>query len=166
MPLTFVPYGMIRFVFIGLLFFVQESIPYKSNEDFEIKFLMSFKQRPHEDEIKILRLNETTDEQAKRTNTDPLPYLVLKVKILKVQPEEVRIRIIKDDKSTGINKKISGFMEFTLDLGFTDDIKDKVNGYKHIIEFLSADKDRLSKIVIEFDDDGNYLVNGEKRGRI
>ncbi len=157
---------MIRLIFIGLLFFGQENVPYKPNEDFEIKFLMTFKQRPHEDEIKTLRLNETADEQVKRTNTDPLPYLVLKVKILKVQPEEVRVRITKDDKSTGINKKISGPMEFTLDMGFTDDIKDRVSGYKHVIEFLSADKNRLSKIVIEFDDDGNYLVNGEKRGRI
>jgi len=157
---------MIRLALIVLLFLCQENVPYKPNDDFEIKFLMSFRQRPHEDDIKTLRLNETTSEQEKRTNSDPLPYIVLKVKILKVQPDEAKIRIIKDDKSTGINKKISDFTEFTLDLGFTDDIKDRVSGYKHVIEFLSIDKNRLSKIIIEFDNDGNYFVNGEKRGKI
>ena len=53
-----------------------------------------------------------------------------------------------------------------LDLGFTDDIKDRVGAYEYTVFFLNEDKDQVSKIVIYFEKDGTYLVNGETRGKI
>jgi len=147
-----------------ILFLIQDEIPFKPKEDFEIKFDLTFKQRNHDD--KAFYMDETRDQHDKRTGTTPLPYLKLMVKIKLVQPEEVKVKVIRDDKNVKLMKKAQQDMEFTLDLGFTDDVKDKISGYKHVIQFLSSKKEVLSRIVIEFDKEGNYFVNGEKRGKV
>ncbi len=57
-------------------------------------------------------------------------------------------------------------MKVKLDLGYTDDIKDRVSAYEYVAYFLSDDKKPLSRVVLFFDKDGTYYVNGEKRGRL
>ena len=149
---------------ILLLFNVQEEIPFKPKEDFEIKFDLSFKQRVRDE--KAVYLQETRAEHEKRTATTPLPFLKLTVKIKQLQPEEIKIKVVRDDKTTVLSKKVAQDMEFKLEVGYTDDIKDQVSGYKHVIQFLNPKKEVLSRIVIQFDKEGNYFVNGEKRGRV
>lgn len=156
---------MIPAMFFVITSFLQEDVPFKAKEDFEIKLDLSFKQRSSFETGAVLRSDKTHPEN-ERTGTTSLPYLVLNIKILKVQPGETRMKVIRDDKVGIMSKKIGGETEFKLSLGFTDDIKDRISGYKHVIHFLSSRKDELSRIVIEFDEDGNYFVNGEKRGRI
>jgi hypothetical protein len=156
---------MIRIAIISFLLFFQVEVPFKPKDAFEIKFELSFKARSNSGSQNTFHLDETVGEEAKRTSNDPLPYLKLNVKILNVLPEEVRIKVTRDNKIQLFNKKID-YREFKLDVGFTDDIKDGVSGYMHVIEFLSEDKKTVSKIVIEFDREGNYMVNGEKRGKI
>lgn len=156
---------MVCSVLIAFLICIQEP-PFKSKEDFEIKFDLSFKQRNHSADTRTVHLSETRAEQEKRTSSTPLPYLKLMVMILNVQPEEIKLKVVKDDKSAILTKKTEVGMEFKLELGYTDDIKDHVSGYKHEIQFLSSDKKVLSRILIEFDQDGNYFVNGEKRGKV
>lgn len=157
--------SMVRVVILCLFIFFEE-IPHKAKDEYEIKFDLSFKQRPFVNETTTVHLNETRGDQERRTNSDLLPYLVLRVKILKLQPEEVKIKAIRDGSTQVFNKKVATGAEFKLDLGFTDDIKDGISGYKHVIQFLSADKKTTSQILIEFDKEGNYMVNGEKRGKI
>ena len=153
-------------VFFSLFLILQADPPFKPSEDFEIKFELSFKQRSQLDN-KTFHLAETEKERERRTNSDPLPYLKLHVKLLKIQPEELKLKIIKDDKNVVMNKKkIEKDLKFTIEVGFTDDVKDKVSGYKHVIQFLSEEKKVISIILIEFDKEGNYMVNGEKRGKV
>ncbi len=147
-------------LFIGL----SDEVPYKPKDDFEVKFDLAFKQREHGE--KAVYVDETHSERARRTSVAPLPYLKLFVKIKRVEQGEVKLKVVRDDKSVLFSKKVVQDMEFKLELGFTDDIKDRVSGYKHVIQFLSAKKEVLSRIVIEFDKDGNYFVNGEKRGKV
>jgi hypothetical protein len=148
---------------IAILVFFQSDAPFKPKESFEIKFDLSFKLR--DNDSKTIHLDETRADYDKRNNSTPLPYLVLHVKILDAQ-QEVKLKVIKDNKSTILSKKIEPGMVFKLDLGFTDDIKDGISGYKHVIQFYSPKKEIVSRIVIEFDKEGNYFVNGEKRGRV
>ena len=150
---------LILFAFTG-----QEEIPFKPKDDFEVKFDLSFKQRNRDE--KAVYLQETRAEHEKRTSVTPLPFLKLLVKIKRLQPEEIKIKVVRDDKNVVVSKKAEQDMEFKLELGYTDDIKDQISGYKHVIQFLSPKKEVLSKIVIEFDKEGNYFVNGEKRGRV
>lgn len=135
-------------------------------EDFEIKFDLSFKHRSSTEHTSV-RVEETVEERQRRLSTNPLPYLTLVVTILNIHPEEVRLKVIKDDLHTMLNKKkIKNALEFTIDVGFTDDVKDRISGYKHVIQFYSADKKVKSIIRIEFDEEGNYWVNGERRGKV
>ncbi len=157
---------MVRVALIACLFWIQDEAPFKAKEDFEIRFDLSFKQRSHSVDTETVHLDETQAEREKRTSSTPLPFLKLTIKIISIPPEEVRLKVIKDDKSAALNRKTESGMEFKLELGFTDDIKDGISGYKHVIQFLSADKKVLSRILIEFDDQGNYFVNGEKRGKV
>lgn len=151
--------------FLILLFIAfPDEVPFKPKDDFEVKFDLTFKQRTHDE--KTVYMDESRAEREKRTTSTPLPYLKLFVKIKHVETEEIKLKVIRDDKNTLMSKKTEQDMEFKLELGFTDDIKDRVSGYKHVIQFLSAKKDVLSRIVIEFDKDGNYFVNGEKRGKV
>lgn len=154
---------ILSFLFL-LLFTIQDEVPFKPKDEFEIKFDLSFKQRSRDE--KTVYLQETRAEYDKRTSASPLPYLKLFVKVKQLQPDEVKIKVVRDDNVPVLSKKTEQDMEFKLELGFTNDIKDQVSGYKHVIQFLSSKKEVLSRIVIEFDREGNYFVNGEKRGKI
>jgi hypothetical protein len=78
---------------------------------------------------------------------------------------EFRIRLVRDGKQIIGNRKIEPDKEIKIDVGFTDDAKDKVSGYEHIVYFMNEDKKERSRIVITIEPNGDYLINGEKRGR-
>ncbi len=157
---------MLHVAFITVFLLLQDRIPFKLKEDFEIKFDLSFKVPERTDVNNTVDLDETFRENQKRTGSASLPYLKLLIRIFKVQSGEVKLKVVQDDLSIILSKKISHITEFKLEPGFTDDIKDRISGYKHVIQFYSSDKKVMSQIVIEFDTDGNYFVNGEKRGKI
>lgn len=156
---------MIRIPLLLIIFWFQDEPAFKSKEDFEVKLNLSFKQRTHDDDSGV-HLNESAKDHERRTTSAMLPYLNMNVRILKIQPEEVKVKVTKDDRSVLLNKKLSESMEIKLDAGFTDDIKDGLSGFKHELHFFSPEKKVVSRILIEFDKDGNYFVNGEKRGKL
>ena len=157
---------MISVPAIALILLAQDTVPFKAKEEFEIKFELSVKQRPYSDNTRTIRYAETTDERDKRTGVELLPYLKLNVKIIVVHPNEAKLKTFKDEGVASFSKKTESGMEFKLDLGFLDDIKDRIGGYKYVIQFYTMEKAEVSRIVIEFDTEGNYFVNGEKRGKI
>ena len=143
----------------SFLFF--QDTPYKPKEEFELKLDLQFRPRPKPDGNKI--------ELEKRTLSNsgmPAPYLYLNLRILKPVTEEVRVKVMQSPNQTLLNKKLDPTVVVRLDMGFTDDIKDRVTPYHYFINFLSKDKAPLSKIEIFFEKDGTYLVNGEKRGKL
>lgn len=147
---------------IGLLF-AQDQVPFKAKDHFEISLDFKFKPRPP------AAGNSTvvqTDKRFASTSHLVLPYLYLKVKVLKLETQEHRVRIENNHGVTLLSKKAEAGMETTLDMGFTDDIKDRVSSHEYVVSFLTKDRQRLSRIVITFDEDGTYIVNGEKRGKL
>ena len=145
--------------------FVQD-VAYKPESEFEIKIDLSFKQRPVASTTSF-DFTETRAEYERRTSTTPKPYLVLKVKINTLKTNEDRLKIYRDlGDHVMTKKKLEDGEEFDLDVGFVDDVKDGVKGYSFTINFYDAKKNRVSRIVINFDSQGNYRVNGETRGRI
>lgn len=148
--------------FLLLMFFFQD-LPYKPKEEFEIKLDYKFKQRPSP-ERSVVNLNETRAEHERRTSSDLLPYLVLQVKMLKLN-DEARIRVTNNLDSKSFSKKIEEGIVIPLDLGFTADVKDRITAHEYVITFLSPQKSEVSRILINVDQDGSFFVNGEKRGR-
>ena len=144
-----------------VLFFFQDETPFKPKEEFELKLDLQFKQRPRTDYNKI-----EMDRRTLPTSGMNAPYLYLNLKVLKDIPDEVRVKVVKNNGETVMARKFDTSVILKLDLGFTDDIKDRVSGHQYIVTFLSKDRDALSKIEIFFEQDGTYLVNVEKRGKI
>jgi hypothetical protein len=63
------------------------------------------------------------------------------------------------------SKKITEGVVLPIDIGFTADVIDRVSAHEYILTFLSPAKSETSKIVILIQEDGTFLVNGEKRGK-
>jgi hypothetical protein len=52
-----------------------------------------------------------------------------------------------------------------LDIGYTDDVKDRLVASQYTITFLGEEKNQISRIVIFIDKDGTFFVNDEIRGK-
>jgi len=144
---------------------LQEEIPFKPSEEFEVKLSFEFKEREGTNVNKI-ELDQTEKEYQRSRSSGPLPYLNMSVRAIKLAPEEVRVKVQQNGKNVALNKKIDTTTILKLDLGFTDDIKDRVSPYEYTLFFLNQDKEPLSKVIIYFEEDGTYLVNGQKRGKL
>lgn len=96
----------------------------------------------------------------------PTPYLVLSVSIDKVNDNETRLKVFQADEKMVYSKKLKQEVKFSLDAGYTDDLVDQLPGHLHVISFYDDKRNEVSRIVINFDKDGNYFVNGKQRGKI
>jgi hypothetical protein len=148
---------------LGAMLFLQD-IPYKTSNEFEIRLDYQFKNREAADRNRI-ELNETRAEHERRTSTAVLPYLVLHVKLLKLSEEEVKIKITDNFGKTVGTKKITTGTVIPLDVGFTDDVKDRVSAHQYNMTLISPDKKFTSRIVVHIEEDGTFIVNGERRGK-
>lgn len=154
---------MIHPLLIFAFLFVQE-IPLKPTDEFEIKLDYNFRPRPVADNNTV-HLGETPREFSRRTNQGVLPYLVLYVKPLVLREEKMRIRISANADGKLTMRKAILNSDIELDLGFTDDMKDRVTSHEYTLTFLSEDKEPIDRIVISVAEDGSFLVNGELRGK-
>ncbi len=141
-----------------------QEIPYKPKEEFEIKLDYQFKQRPQGDHNSV-NLGETRSDYERRTTGSVLPYLVLRISVLKLPEEKMRMRISKNRDDRPVNRKIDLNSVIELTLGFTDDMKDRVTAHEYSVAFLTAEKTMVNQILISVDKDGSFFVNGEKRGK-
>jgi hypothetical protein len=141
-----------------------QEIPFTPKENFELKLDYQFKQRPQADNNSV-NLAETKREYDRRTATGVLPYLILNIKVLTLPEEITRVRVSKNMSDRPVNRKVTANSLIQLDLGFTDDMKDRVTAYEYHVYFLSAKKEIRSQILITVDKDGSFFVNGERRGK-
>jgi hypothetical protein len=146
-------------VLIGLPAAAQE-LPFKPKDEFDIGVDLKFKQRPADDPNTV-RLAD----QPRKSSGALLPYLTLKVTFLKLNPEENRYRVENNMERRIVEKKIQKTPVIILDAGFTDDIKAKLRPSEYVITLASNDKADKSKVLIQIEKDGTFLVNGEKRGK-
>ena len=154
---------MILFIFL-VFSWAQTEVPLKANEEFECKLNLSFKSRDSAGQPDVNYV-ETIAERDKRLSGSPLPYLKLKLTFLVLKPEEVRMQALAAG-SLLRGKKIEVGEEIEIELGFTDDIKDGMIPQEYTVLLLSKDRKSISQITIRFTKEGDYLVNGVKRGRI
>ncbi len=148
-------------VYIFSFFLFQDQTRYKSNDEFELKLDLQFKKRPGPDMNKV-----DLEKRTLPTAGMNAPYLYIDLRVLKPVAEESRVKVLKNGRETLMSRKFDPNLVIKLDLGFTDDIKDQVTPHHYLVTFLSKDKEPLSRIEIVFEEDGTYIVNGEKRGKI
>ncbi len=143
-----------------------QEVPLKPVEEFQIDLDYTFKQRYIADRNTTVHLEETRGEYERRTSTTPLPYLVINIKFLKLGEKEARVRVVdNNDHRIYNNRRVDEGEVISLDLGFTDDVKDRISAYEYTVYLLTAKKHETSRITLVIDEEGNFFVNGEKRGR-
>lgn len=152
------------FAFLVCAFLFQDKVPYKPHEEFDLKLKFEFKERTRADPNKV-DLEQTSKDLHRNRGSGPLPYLFLNLQILKQAPEEMRVKIFEGAKLV-YNKKVEVSTIIKLDMGFTDDIKDRVTAYEYNIMFYNEKKEPVSRIVVYFHEDGTYLVNEQVRGKL
>lgn len=153
--------------YVALLWWIVlgwQEVPFKPDDEFDIRMEMSFRQRPQSSNT--LHYAETRDEYERRTSSDQLPFVVLNVTLKAFHQGEVRMKVIRDSQEQIMSRKVAAGNTFKLEIGFTDDAKDGVKGYHHRVVFLDEKKREVNQILIVIDKEGNYLVNNQKRGKL
>lgn len=150
--------------FIGCVVLFFQETPFKPNEDFDLKLQYEFKQR-EQTPANSVKLNESVADHERRTNTALLPYVGIKLKLLKYLSEEVRFKVTDNLGATVLNKKIKQDDLIFINMGFTDDMKDRVSAHEYTVRFFDDNKKEISRILISVMVDGTFIVNNEKRGK-
>ena len=142
---------------------VQEA-PYKPAEEYEITIDYKFEERPAIDRSKV-EYEVATDERNRKAISGPLPYLKINLKLLKLSNEEVKLRVIDSNGNLVFNRKASVGTKLTLDIGFIDDVKDRITPNSYTLNLFTDSKKIVTRIHMVILEDGTFLVNEEKRGK-
>lgn len=153
-----------NFCIFILLFAFSQDVPLKPSDEFEITLDYAFRHHPPVDRNPAFR-SQSVRNYGYPASASLLPYLVLSVKLCTLQHASMRMLVSSNLDSRKLYRKVAEEEVVALDLGFTDDMVDRVSAHRYTITFLTLDKRPVSKIVISVEEDGSFLVNGEKRGR-
>lgn len=149
-----------------VVFFAQDSIPFKAQDEFKVTFELSFKKRNEAPDFNTFRMSETVAEHDRRTDPSPLPFLDATLEVLKLNTIETRFRIEAEGNQSITKRKIAAGTKQKIFASFTDDIKAVTPPPKYAIYFLNSEGITISKVIIEFDEEGFYSVNGQQKGKI
>lgn len=151
---------------VSLMSFLPQAVaPYKPDTEFKIELDYKFKARPMADNSSIDINESRADRDRKNSGGNPLPYLIIHFSLLQLGEEEVRIRCTDNFDKNRLLRKAELNKKYVIEVGFTDDAKDRVTPHEYIINMLSADKREVSRIVLLIEQDGSFFVNGGKRGK-
>jgi hypothetical protein len=156
---------MILHLIFVLLLWQTVDIPFRAKDDFQIELKYNFKERPSKDPTLVVW---DAHNSAGRDNGDKkglLPYLIVNIKILNPKIEETRFRCENNLGRAMFNRKADKELSYDVDMGYIDDVKDRVTAHTFTLYALTAKREALNRIELKVEEDGTFLVNGEKRGK-
>lgn len=156
-----VTYNIMKLFLLILAFAFTQDIPFKPTEEFEAKLDYQFKPRPQGDPNTV-RLGDAP--RAQRAGS-VLPYLVLNIRMLQLPQDKMKVGITTNLNDRPVWRKVSLDAVLELDMGFTDDMIDRVTAHEYTVTFVDNDKAPIDRILINVAEDGSFFVNGEKRGK-
>jgi hypothetical protein len=148
-------------IFILFNLFLQDQVPTKPAREFEISTKYELRKKPVAEHSKIVFEEKANNRES---GTDMLPYLIINLKVKKWATDVEQVRVVDSQGKQFLKKKQTDEGLYTWDMGYVDDIKDKVTSGKFIVQFL-REKKPAEQIVILIEEDGTFLVNGERRGK-
>lgn len=151
---------MLIFLLFSLLF--QDQVPTKAVREFEISTKYELRKKPVSEQPKIVF--DPQEKIERESGTDMLPYLIINLKVKKWAVDVEQVRVVDSNGKQFLKKKQTDEGLYTWDMGYVDDIKDKVTPGKFIVQFL-RDKKPAEQILVQVEEDGTFLVNGERRGK-
>lgn len=147
---------------LSIILLIQDQIPLKPNREFEIVTKYELRKKAEHEANQVVF--DRSDDSNRSNNSDMLPYLTLSIKIKKWAPDVTQVKITDSSGKVFLKKKQSDDGQYSLDMGYVDDMKDNVTSGKFWVAFIK-EKKVIEQISIEVEADGTFLVNGEKRGK-
>jgi hypothetical protein len=144
-----------------IIFAWQEVVPYKDSSEYAVKIDYKFQERPPNDRNKV---EYETQERNRRPASGPLPYLKLELTLLKLGSEEAKVKVVNSSGDMLVNRKATAGMAIKIDIGFIDDVKDRVSPSEFTVFLYSDSKKVTSRIHLVIMEDGTFMVNDEKKG--
>ena len=138
----------------------QEVVPYKPSNEYEVVIDFKFQDRPPDQQKAVYDVSEE-----KKKTTGLLPYLRLQVKLLKLNSEEIKVKVVNSKGDVMYNRKASIEAPIDLDIGFIDDVKDGVSPHEFTVLLYSNSKKTISQIKMVVMEDGTFMVNNTRKGK-
>ncbi|MEQ8245670.1 hypothetical protein [Fulvivirga sp.] len=138
----------------------EANVPFLSPDDFDFELDYNFKTKPYN--VKDVAYSE----RELNNSTENLPYVKMKIILKNTSEDQFRYKVHTNKSDIILNRKIKGNDDFVIDMGFADDIKDRVHAHQFSVIIYNKDKDPLSKIVIEFSVNGDMFINEKLMGKI
>jgi DNA helicase TIP49 (TBP-interacting protein) len=140
-------------------------VPYKPYDEFEVQIDYQFKQRNAINTNTVDLVETVAEADKKRYGTGIRPYLILHLKLIKLSDQEVKAQVGNNFDRTIFNKKVKVGDLVKIDMGFTDDVKDRVGPHEVKVIFFSKERKETSRINMFVQEDGTFLINGQVRGK-
>jgi hypothetical protein len=152
--------NFLHILLVGLSFNFLQDVPFKPSAEFQAAVDLQFKSKPGDG-------NNSFDGNGNKVKqqTGLLPFLSVKISALVPSNGEIRLRAVDALHAVLLSKKISPNTSYRLDMGFIQDLKNESATSTIVIYFLNEKKVEVSKIVLNVTKEGDFLVNGEKRGQ-
>lgn len=139
-----------------------QTVPYKPNDQFSLEIKLDLRPKPYD--RYTVDFSETVEERNRKTSSQ-LPYLVVHLRFPSFSPEEKRVRGFNNNLVPMFSKKAEDGLLVKLELGYTDDIKDRTAPHEFNVYTFSSEKKEIYVINLLVTEDGTFLVNGEVRGK-
>lgn len=138
----------------------QDPIPFReaSSYAFELDYNFKTKPPPPKDFISMTDSSPATSEI--------LPYVKVKFNLLTLGDNDYRVKIVSNNGGAVFNKKLKGPIAFDIDMGFAEDIKDRIVPHSYSVYFMDKAKNIHSRITIEVKKDGELLLNQQVYGKL
>lgn len=150
---------------LGALILQLQVAPYKPAEEFKIELEYKFKPRPATDNAMIDLTETQKDKERRHAVGTPLPYLIVHLSFLQLSDKEFRVKCFDNHNKNKLSRKVELNKEYIIDLGYTDDMKDRITAYEFHVTLMSSDKEEASRIHLLVEKDGTFLVNGVMKGK-
>lgn len=141
---------------------VTEEVPFKASDEFELRVEVSFRVKPSKYSDNSYT---TSGERLDRQSGTQKPFLKVTIDKLKVLDDEVRVVFIDNTGKEVLRKKLNPVPTLEYSMGFVDDLKAGTSSPVITAYFISANKEKLRRIVFNVEPSGIFQVNGNWHGQ-
>ncbi|MBL6445601.1 hypothetical protein JMN32_04730 [Fulvivirga sp. 29W222] len=153
--------GVACFFIISVATQGQDAVPFRSDSTYDFKLNYDFKLKPPAPHGEI-----TYGEYYDQSTNEMLPYVTVNISLLWLGADDYRVKVINNQGVRVYSKKMRLPMDFNVDLGFAEDLKEKLVPYLYNIYFFDKNKNVNSKITLEVTESGDFLLNDEVYGKL
>lgn len=148
------------FLLISGIATAQINIPFREDSSYRFQLDYNFKSKPLPEKDYVSLRHE------KSNGSEVLPYVKLNFDLLKLQENDYRIKVVDNHNRSVLNKRLKEPLSFTIDMGFSDDLKERIVPYSYSVFFLDEAKKIQSKITIEVSEEGILMLNEQVYGTL